>query len=156
MELLLTRIYTNEIYTIGHLYIDGKYFCDTLEDCDRGLDSKMSSDEIKSKKVYAKTAIPTGMYKVSMNTVSPAFKNRSWAQKLKGIVPRLQNVPGYEGVLIHVGNTASDTSGCILVGKNTVKGKVTESTVTYDRLTQELIKNPNNIVLTIKRNYSVS
>lgn len=153
MELLLKRIFTNNLYTIGHLYIDGQYFCDTLEDCDRGLDSSMSLSTIKSKKISSKTAIPTGIYKVSMNTVSPTFKNRSWAEKLKGIVPRLIDVPGYEGVLIHVGNTADDTSGCILVGFNIVKGKVLNSTTVYDQLTQKLMRNPDNITLTIKRTY---
>ena len=69
-------------------------------------------------KIYGKTAIPTGTYKIVMNVVSETFKNRSWAKPYGGKLPRLVNVPGYEGVLIHVGNTADDTSGCLLVGRN--------------------------------------
>ena len=79
MKLLLKRIAKMEKYTIGKLYIDGKYFSDTLEDTDRNLTSTMSKDEIAKVKVYGKTAIPTGTYVVDMNTVSPKFGKRSWA-----------------------------------------------------------------------------
>ena len=76
----------------------------------------MTEEEIKSKKIYGQTAISTGIYKIDMNTVSPKFKDRSWAKPYDGKLPRLLNVPGYEGILIHVGNTVEYTSGCILVG----------------------------------------
>lgn len=149
MKLLLKRIAKMEKYTIGKLYIDGEYFADTLEDTDRNLTSTMSKDEIAKVKVYGKTAIPTGTYIVDMNTVSPKFGKRSWAQPYKGKVPRLQNVPGYEGVLIHPGNTADDTSGCILVGRNKVKGQVVESQKTFHSL-MNILKKDNNITITIE------
>lgn len=149
MKLLLKRIAKMEKYTIGKLYIDGKYFSDTLEDTDRNLTNTMSKDEIVKVKVYGKTAIPTGTYVVDMNTVSPKFGKRSWAQPYEGKVPRLQDVPGYEGVLIHPGNTADDTSGCILVGKNKVKGQVVESQNTFHSL-MNILKGDNDITITIE------
>lgn len=150
MKLLLKRIAKMEKYTIGKLYIDGKYFSDTLEDTDRNLTNTMSKDEIVKVKVYGKTAIPTGTYVVDMNTVSPKFGKRSWAQPYEGKVPRLQDVPGYEGVLIHPGNTADDTLGCILVGRNKVKGQVVESQDTFKALMEVLIKVRDEITITIE------
>lgn len=149
MKLLLKRMAKMEKYTIGKLYIDGEYFADTLEDTDRNLTSTMSKDKIAKVKVYGKTAIPTGTYVVDMNTVSPKFGKRSWAQPYGGKVPRLQDVPGYEGVLIHPGNTADDTSGCILVGRNKVKGQVVESQDTFHSL-MNILKGDNDITITIE------
>ena len=131
MELKVKRVAKKNEYTIGRLYIDGNLFSDVLEDCDRGLTQDMPLEEIKAKKVYGKTAIPTGTYEIDMNTVSPKFEKRSWAKPFGGKIPRLVNVPGYEGVLIHVGNTSESTSGCLLVGKNSVKGMVTDSSRTF-------------------------
>ncbi len=149
MKLQLKRRYKGTNYTIGDLYIDGEWFSNTLEDTDRNLTSTMSKDEIVKVKVYGKTAIPTGTYVVDMNTVSPKFGKRSWAQPYKGKVPRLQDVPGYEGVLIHPGNTADDTSGCILVGRNKVKGQVVESQNTFHSL-MNILKGDNDITITIE------
>lgn len=140
MKLLLRRIAKKPTYTIGKMYIDGVYFADTIEDRDRGLDQSMSLDEIKSKKVYGETAIPTGTYEVSMNIVSPKFKNRSWAKPYGGRVPRLLNVPGYEGILIHPFNTADESYGCVAVGENKVVGKVINSTAYYNKLVAKLDK----------------
>ena len=140
MKLLLRRIFKGPSYTIGKLFINGVYECDTLEDQDRGLTSQMSLEEIKAKKVYGVTAIPTGTYSINMTTVSPKFKDRAWAKPYKGILPRLENVEGYEGVLIHVGNKAEDTLGCILVGENKVKGQVINSTATFYELMTVLLK----------------
>lgn len=123
MELLLKRTAKKQNYTIGDLYIDGQWFSNTLEDTDRGLTQNMTEEEISKIKVYGSTAIPTGKYKIDMNTVSPKFKNRPWAKQWNGKLPRLKSVPGYEGVLIHVGNTQKDTLGCILVGENKIKGR---------------------------------
>lgn len=154
MELKVKRVAKKNEYTIGKLYIDGRLFCDTLEDCDRGLTQDMPLEEIKTKKVYGKTAIPTGTYEIDMNTVSPKFKDRSWAKPFGGKIPRLVNVPGYEGVLIHVGNTSESTSGCLLVGKNSVKGMVTDSSRTFMSLmTKYLLPaklRGENIALTIE------
>lgn len=149
MKLLLKRIAKRDTYTIGKLYIDDKYFADTLEDLDRGLTNSMSREQIAKIKVYGETAIPTGTYNIDMNTVSAKFKNRSWASPYKGKIPRLQNVPGYEGVLIHPGTTSKDTLGCILVGKNTSKGMITQSQATFHQLMSILTKG-TNITITIE------
>ena len=149
MKLLLKRIAKRDTYTIGKLYIDGKYFSDTLEDPDRGLTNSMSREQIAKIKGYGETAIPTGTYNIDMNTISAKFKNRSWASPYKGKIPRLQNVPGYEGVLIHPGTTSKDTLGCILVGKNTSKGMITQSQATFHQLMSVLTKG-TNITITIE------
>lgn len=143
MQLKLKRRYKGKDYTIGDLYINGKKFCETLEDTDRGLTSEMSLDDIAKQKVYGKTAIPTGTYPVQMGIVSPKFKNRSWAVRWEGRLPRLQNVKGFEGVLIHVGNSAQDTLGCLLVGENKVKGQVVNSASTFFKLMPLLLDSWN-------------
>ena len=153
MELFLERKHKKSNYTIGNLYIDGKLFCNTLEDKDRGLTCNMVETQIKSLKVYGETAIPTGSYTINMNTVSPKFKSRSWAKPYGGKLPRLLNVKGFEGVLIHVGNTIKDTLGCIIVGENKVKGQVINSTVTFNKLMKVLLEaslKGETITLTIK------
>ena len=99
MKLELRRIARRETYTIGRLYIDGVYFCDTLEDRDRLLDNSMSVEEIKKKKIYGKTAIPTGTYKVEI-TYSPRFKR---------YLPLICNVKGFDGIRIHEGNSDKDS-----------------------------------------------
>ena len=139
MKLTLKRRYTAQTYTIGTLSIDGVPFCDALEDTDRGLHVGMTSKEIKANKVPGKTAIPKGVYTVNMNTVSPRLKNKSYAKPYGGIVPRLEAVPGFVGVLIHPGNSSDDTDGCILVGRNTVVGGLTESKKTYLKLMNMLV-----------------
>lgn len=139
MELSLTRIATNDRYTIGRLKIDGKYFCDTLEPADRGLSSDMPLNKIKRIKVHGKTAIPTGRYRVDVRTVSPRCKNRYWAKQFGGIVPRLLDVPFYSGVLIHVGNDENDTEGCLLTGYNKIKGKVIDSAKAFTLLMSDYL-----------------
>ena len=153
MELFLERKYKKSNYTIGNLYIDGKFFCSTIEDKDRGLNSSMTEEQVRNKKVYGETAIPTGNYTIDMNTVSPKFKNKSWAKPYGGKLPRLMRVKGFEGVLIHVGNTIKDTLGCIIVGENKVKGQVINSTVTFNKLMKILLEaslKGEIITLTIK------
>lgn len=149
MKLLLKRIAKNPTYTIGKLYLDNEYFCDTLEDTDRGLTSSDSLQDVLKKKVYGKTAIPSGTYKVTMDVISPRFKDRSWAKPYDGKLPRLIDTIGFEGVLIHVGNISDDTYGCILVGKNTIKGKVTDSINTFHSLMQKLLANKDDLTITI-------
>lgn len=134
MELKVKRKAFEKDYTIGNLYIDGKFFSNTIEDFDRGLTQDMPLEEIKAKKVYGKTAIPKGTYEIDMNTVSPKFKDRSWAKPYGGKIPRLVNVPCYEGVLVHVANQASELAGCLAVGNNSIKGMVTDSTRTFHTL----------------------
>lgn len=140
MKLELKRRFRGPNYTIGSLSINGVYECDTIEDVDRGLADSMSVDEVKTKKVYGRTAIPTGTYRIDMDTVSPKFKDRPWARFCGGKLPRLLDVKGYEGVLIHVGNKAEDTLGCILVGDNRIKGQVINSTAAFQELYGELLK----------------
>lgn len=149
MEILVKRIAKKSKYTIGKMYIDGQYICDTLEDADRGLNQNMSLEEIRNKKVYGETAVPTGTYKVDMNTVSPKFKSRTWAKPYGGKLPRLVLVPGYDGVLIHPGNKAEDTLGCILVGENKAVGQVLNSQVTFKKIMSILTKG-TNITITIE------
>lgn len=115
MELRIDRIQMSLRSTIGRLYIKGEQVCQTLEDRDRGLTQSMSPVEIRAKKIKGATAIPRGRYEVAWE-VSPKFKSRVWALPYGGRVPRLLNVPGFDGVLIHPGNTPEDTAGCILVG----------------------------------------
>ena len=117
MKLRVERRFLKPEYTIGRLDVDGKFFCDTLEDRVRDLS--------REKKIAGETAIPAGCYEVVVNW-SPRFRRR---------LPRLLNVPGFEGILIHRGNTPEDTAGCILVGENKMRGRVVHSTVYEIRLT---------------------
>ena len=125
MRILLQRHALKAGYTIGRMEINGRYFCDTLEDTDRGLSAEMSEDEIAALKVKGATAIPTGTYRIDMQTRSPRFGR---------VLPRLVSVKGYAGVLIHSGNTADDTEGCILVGLNRERGKLIGSRLKLGRL----------------------
>lgn len=127
MKLSLKRIFLGDTYTIGKLYIDGTYFCDTLEDKVRDLNKNGKFDNGETK-VYGETAIPYGTYKVVVN-YSPKFKRD---------LPLLENVPHFEGIRIHRGNTPQDTLGCILVGENKVKGKVINSTPYEIEITKKL------------------
>ena len=135
MKLTLNRIYRGPSYTIGKLYINNEYFCDTLEDTDRGLTDKMTLTEILKIKKPSETAIPSGTYKITLDIVSPKFSTKAfYRQVCNGKLPRLLNVKGFDGVLIHSGNTERDSSGCILVGQNKVKGKVINSQETFKKL----------------------
>lgn len=152
MQILVKRIAKKATYTIGKLYINGKYFCDTIEDKDRGLTSDMSLNKIRSIKVPSETAIPTGTYTVTLNVVSPRLSKKQFYRDYAngGRVPRLIDVKGFDGVLIHVGNTALDSSGCLLVGENKRVGEVINSKETFKKLYKELLKDKNNIKLTIQ------
>ena len=130
----MRRVARRQGYTIGRLTAGGKTLCDTLEDADRALSQAMGADRVARLKVRGATAIPTGRYRVTLDVVSPRFKARPWARPYGGRVPRLLGVPGFEGVLIHPGNTAADTDGCILVGRNTAVGRVTDSVATYHKV----------------------
>ena len=135
MKILIDRKWKKATYTIGRLYVDGIYYCNTLEDRDRGLKQTDSLSYIKSRKVYAETAIPIGTYKVAMNITSPKYSAVAWYYKLcQGKMPRLLNVPGFEGILVHPGSTALDSAGCLLVGKNTKIGQLTESKETFKKI----------------------
>lgn len=155
MKILVDRKWKKDSYTIGKLYIDNVPFCETLEDTDRGLKSSMPLDQIKALKKAAVTAIPTGTYKVRMDVVSTKYSKSAWfISNCHGSkVPRLENVPGYAGILIHTGNTAEDTEGCILVGQNKAKGKVLNSKETFLQLYNKMYaaySKGEDITITIK------
>ena len=98
MELILKRIARRETYTIGHLYVDGEYYCDTLEDTDRGLRQDMAVPVLRAKKRKGITAIPTGRYRVTLEVKSPKYSKKKDYEFCNGYVPRLINVPAYDGV----------------------------------------------------------
>ena len=120
MLLEVKRLYKKDTYTIGDLMVDGKKFSDTLEDKVRDLSSE--------KKVYGETAIPAGKYKVVM----------SMSSKFKRVMPYLENVPQFTGIMIHPGNTPKDTLGCILVGENKKKGQLINSRKYSDELNKRI------------------
>lgn len=117
MEVLIDRKYKKKAYTIGIVSIDGVQFCNSMEDTDRGLQQWMSVAEIAEKKIAEETAIPAGKYKVTM-TYSPKYNRK---------MPQIMNVKGFSGVRIHSGNTAKDSLGCILLGKNDKVGWISNS-----------------------------
>lgn len=123
MKITLKRIALKDTYTIGKLYIDGKYFCDTLEDTVRDLNKNGVFDN-GEKKIYGKTAIPYGTYNVKW----------TYSNKFKKYMPLIENVPSFAGIRIHAGNSSADTQGCILVGENKAVGKVLNSKNTVNKL----------------------
>jgi hypothetical protein len=126
--LTLKRTIFSDLSTIGELSIDGKFECFILEDRDRGLDSSQTLDEIKSVKITAQTAIPTGKYSV-IYTMSRRFGR---------MLPLLANVPGYDGIRIHAGNSPVDTEGCLLPGKRAEKDFVTDSRLAFNLLLDKI------------------
>ena len=122
MKLTLNRIALRQTYTIGKLYIDGKYFCDTLEDTVRDTNKSGKFDN-GEKKIKGKTAIPYGTYEIKW-TYSPRFKKYT---------PQLMNVPSFEGIRIHSGNSSTDTEGCLLLGENKKVGMVLNSRATINK-----------------------
>lgn len=127
MKLELKRAYIGKTYTIGHLYVDGEFLGDTLEDIPRDV------------KIMNETCIPTGDYKVILNE----------SNRFKRVMPLLLQVPNFEGIRIHAGNTEADTSGCILVGKNTARGMLSESRATFDKLFSMMTKAEDGIEIII-------
>lgn len=144
MELVLQRIAVRDSYTIGRLYLDQQFFCHTLEP--RAIDWQRET------KTWGKTAIPSGRYRLSMDIVSPRYSNLRyrWAAPYGGRLPRLLHVPHFEGVLLHVGNSAADTRGCILVGNNTHVGRLTDSIRTFHRLMARLRAAPSPLWITVR------
>ena len=122
MKLTLKRIALRPTYTIGKLYIDNVYFCDTIEDTVRDINKNGKFDN-GEKKVHSKTAIPYGTYEIKW-TYSPRFKKYT---------PQLMNVPSFEGIRIHAGNTSADTEGCLILGENKQVGKVLNSRATINK-----------------------
>lgn len=121
MEIELLRKYRLNSYTIGKVYVNGLYCCDSLEDRDRLY--------FGEKKIYGETAIPVGRYKIEM----------SWSPKYQRMMPRLLNVPQFTGILIHSGNVPEHTAGCILMGLNKEKGKVLYSKYYADTIRDKIM-----------------
>lgn len=157
MKLTLHRTIKNNSCTIGELSINGQFFCYTLEDKDRGLNSAMSADTIKKIKVAGETAIPTGTYEIDMNTISPKYSARganSTYAKIDFKVPRLKNVTGFDGILMHIGNYPKDTDGCILVGTSIASNQnainnSTEAFWALDSRLREAANKGHRITITI-------
>lgn len=150
MEIRLKRIARKDTYTIGRLYVDANYCCDTIEDRDRGLSQSLPVSVNIAKKRKGMTAIPTGRYRVTLDVQSPKyskFKSYAWCN---GYLPRLINVPAFDGILIHAGNSAADSAGCLLVGENKVVGKVLNSMDTLKRLYAILKTAKDSIYITIE------
>lgn len=122
MKLTLKRIALRPTYTIGKLYIDDAYFCDTLEDTVRDTNKSGKFDD-GEQKIKGKTAIPYGTYEIKW-TYSPRFKKYT---------PQLMNVPSFEGIRVHAGNTSADTEGCLILGENKQVGKVLNSRATINK-----------------------
>ena len=127
MELRLERLWPKAEYTVGRLYIDGELFCNTLEDkvADVNRNGELDGTE---RKVPGKTAIPYGTYKIFYG----------WSPRFGRNLPRLLNVTAFDGILIHPGNTAEDSAGCILVGRNTEVGRLTQSRHYSDELNKRI------------------
>lgn len=154
MEVLVYRKYKKPDYTVGRMSIDGTFICNTMEDVDRGLDDGMQDWMIRNKKIPSVTAIPTGRYKIDMDTVSPKFsKYPFYMEVCQGKLPRIKNVKGFDGIIIHCGVDHSNSSGCILVGMNTKVGKLTDSKETFKKiyaLMKEAHDNGETIYITIE------
>jgi len=127
MKLEVKRKIFTDKSTIGELYIDGVFECYTLEDVVR-----------KGPKVHSATAIPTGTYKVIVNM----------SNRFKRLLPLLLNVPEFEGVRIHSGNTDADTEGCILLGQTKGVNIITNSRVAFDKFFNK-IKDQKDLQITV-------
>ena len=159
MKVELVRIYNCPTYCIGKIYVDGEYVCDCVEDTDRGLDQSWPLSEIKKKKIKSMTAIPTGTYEMTMSIQSPKFSQYEYYYRLcKGYLPRILGIKGFEGVLFHCGSSAQSSAGCIIVGYNTIKGKVTDSRKAFEKLMKHFNAAKvleDEITLKITRKYKV-
>lgn len=134
MDIVLKRTILKDTYTIGELHVDGAYFCATLEDKVRDLNKDGDLLDAGESKVYGETAIPYGKYEITLKIKSQRFSNRQEYSWCSGYLPRLINVRHFDGILIHSGNTAEHSAGCILVGENKFPGKVTNSMETLKKL----------------------
>ena len=136
LDMKLVRTQFKDTQTVGKLYLNGVYFCDTLEDKNRDLNKNGIFDG-SEKKVYSETCIPFGQYKVIINQ-SPRFKR---------LMPRLLNVPHFDGILIHNGVTEKNSAGCILVGSYDGQ-KLVRSKEIFNKLF-EIMKYYNDIQINI-------
>lgn len=135
MKLKVVRETKNDVCTIGSLFINDVFFCYTLEDKDRGLKQTDTLLFIQAKKIFGLTAIPSGTYKLTVNQ-SPKFKR---------ILPRILDIKGFDGVLLHRGNSANDSLGCILLGYKKGENSIFESTKAENDLVNRLLLHNNEV-----------
>ena len=135
MKLKVVREIKNDVCTIGSLFINDVFFCYTLEDKDRGLKQSDSLLFIQAKKIFGLTAIPSGFYKLTVNQ-SPKFKR---------MLPRILDIKGFDGVLLHRGNSANDSLGCILIGYKKGENSIFESTKAETDLVNRLLLHNNEV-----------
>jgi hypothetical protein len=128
VEILFDRDVRSMNSTLSKVYVDAVFECFALEDVDRGLKSEMPLDEIAFRKLRGATCIPEGKYKCIVT-----FSNR-----FQRDLPLLVNVPGFEGIRIHPGNTAENTDGCLLPGEARTKDFVSNSVMTFNRLFEKI------------------
>lgn len=121
MNLSLIRDTFTEFSTTGKLFVENDFECYVLEDQDRKL-------EAGGKKVYGRTAIPRGRYKIELD----------WSPKYGRDMPHVLDVPQFEGIRIHTGNRSEDTEGCLIVGQERVDNYVRNSKLAFDALLQKL------------------
>lgn len=135
MELRIDRQYKGLDYVISNLYVNDEKFGYVLEDADRGLRQEMQEATIRREKIYGKTAIPYGRYKITLSVKSPRFGEQKFYKEVcGGYLPRLENTKGFDGVLIHVGNYPKDTEGCLLVGLEKGNDMVLKSRDAFKKL----------------------
>lgn len=133
MQILIKRREYAEHFTGGELFIDGEYFCDTLEDTDRMPRGVcLPPDEllatIRKVKVPGETCIPAGQYLLRIS-LSSRFGRE---------LPEILHVPGFTGIRIHSGNTPEHSEGCILVGRRVKAGFVSDSRATLSKFMQRI------------------
>lgn len=142
MKISVDRKWKKTDYTIGRLYIDDEFFCNTLEDTDRGLHQNLDLNIIKSRKIPGKTAIPTGTYEITLNVKSPKFSKYEFYMDIcEGYLPRLLKVPGFEGILLHVADGpkgANLIEGCLGIGYNKIKGGLLNGKEVFEELYKKL------------------
>lgn len=144
MELILEREIRSVKTTIGKLFVDGVFECFILEDVDRGLKCSMPLAEILERKIKAETCIPEGTYPVLIT-----FSNR-----FKKDMPLVANVPGYEGIRIHPGNTEANTAGCLLPGQGRNVDNVIGSAMAFMKLYNKIsgaLADGQKVTITIKQ-----
>ncbi len=125
MNLRLIREPSRDECTHGSLYVDGHWHCWVLEDVVREVEGQ----PVHTWKVKGQTAIPAGTYRIAL----------TMSQRFGRVLPLLVDVPGFEGIRFHPGNTTEDTEGCILPGTGRVPGRVTGSRVAFERLFELIV-----------------
>ena len=143
MKIEVLRYKSHDDYTLGKLYIDGTFKCYTLE------------DEKRSIKVWGETRIPDGTYNIKLRKEGgfhSKYLKKFGSTFHKGML-WLQDVPGFEYILIHIGNTDKDTAGCILVGKTVANAFIGNSTGAYKEIypiIADAISNGEDVSITLK------